>query len=267
MKNSFHPKAIISEKAQIDKSSYIGPFCVIGPNVKIGKNCKLISNITIEGNTTIGKNCQFFPFSVIGMVPQDLKFKGENSSLVIGDGNTFREHSTVHLGTRGGGGVTLIGNNNLVMTGTHIAHDCKIGNNIVLSHHVALAGHVHIDDYAILSAMVGVVQFRRIGSYSMIGGLCAVDTDILPFTIASGTKGSRAYINGINIVGMKRNGFTKEEINNASEVIKIFFNDTETLKSKIKKFKKNQANKVNEIIKKFLLIETKNGICHPLSNL
>ena len=187
--------------------------------------------------------------------------------MLIGDDNIFREHSTVHLGTQGGGGVTQIGNNNLVMTGTHIAHDCKIGNNIVLSHHVALAGHVHIDDYAILSAMVGVVQFRRIGSYSMIGGLCAVDTDILPFTIASGTKGSRAYINGINIVGMKRNGFTKEEINNASEVIKIFFNDTETLKNKIEKFKKNQANKVNEIIKKFLIIETKNGICHPLSNL
>ena len=267
MKNNFHPTAIISEEAQIDKSSYIGPFCIIGPNVIIGENCKLISNITIEGNTTVGKNCKFFPFSVIGMVPQDLKFKGENSSLVIGDGNTFREHSTVHLGTRGGGGVTLIGNNNLVMTGTHIAHDCKIGNNIVLSHHVALAGHVHIDDYAILSAMVGVVQFRRIGSYSMIGGLCAVDTDILPFTIASGTKGSRAYINGINIVGMKRNGFTKEEINNASEVINIFFNDTETLKNKIENFKKNQANKVNQIIKNFLIIETKNGICHPLSNL
>ena len=267
MKNNFHPTAIISEEAQIDKSSYIGPFCIIGPNVKIGKNCKLVSNITIEGNTTIGKNCQFFPFSVIGMVPQDLKFKGENSYLVIGDGNTFREHSTVHLGTEGGGGLTLIGNNNLVMTGTHIAHDCKIGNNIVLSHHVALAGHVHIDDYAILSAMVGVVQFRRIGSYSMIGGLCAVDTDILPFTIASGSKGSRAYINGINIIGMKRNGFTKKEINSALEVIKIFFNDTETLKNKIEKFKKNQANKVNEIIKKFLIIETKNGICHPLSNL
>ena len=213
MNNNFHPTAIISEEAQIDKTCYIGPFCIIGPNVKIGKNCKLISNITIEGNTTVGKNCQFFPFSVIGMVPQDLKFKGENSTLIIGDDNTFREHSTVHLGTQGGGGVTLIGNNNLVMTGTHIAHDCKIGNNIVLSHHVALAGHVQIDDYAILSAMVGVVQFRRIGSYSMIGGLCAVDTDILPFTIASGTRGSRAYINGINIVGMRRNGFTKDEIN------------------------------------------------------
>ena len=150
---------------------------------------------------------------------------------------------------------------------THIAHDCRIGNNIVLSHHVALAGHVQIDDYAILSAMVGVVQFRRIGSYSMIGGLCAVDTDILPFTIASGTRGSRAYINGINIVGMRRNGFTKDEINNALEVVKLFFNDKETLKNKIEKFKKNQANKVNNIIKKFLIIETKNGLCHPSSTL
>ena len=264
---NFHPTSVISEQAEIHQSSYIGPYCIIGPNVKIGKNCKLVSNVTIDGNTFIGDNCQFFPFSVIGMIPQDLKYKGENTSLEIGNNNTFREHSTVHLGTDGGGGITKIGNNNLIMTGTHIAHDCIIANNTVLSHHVTLAGHVEVHDHAILSAMVGVVQFRRIGSYSMVGGLCAVDADILPFTVASGTKGSRAYINGINIIGMKRNGFSKEEISKVSEVIKYFFNDSETLKNRIDKIKKIQFSKPNKIIKNFLVNETKNGICHPLSTL
>ena len=169
MKNNFHPTSIISINSNIDPSSIIGPNCVIGENVKIGKNCKLISNVVVDGNTTIGDGCKFYPFSVIGMVPQDLKYKGEKTFLKIGNQNIFREHSTIHLGTESGGGTTTIGNNNSIMTGTHVAHDCKIGNNIVLSHHVALAGHVEINDNAILSAMVGVVQFRRIGSYSMIG--------------------------------------------------------------------------------------------------
>ena len=262
-----HKSSVIDTKAKILNNVKIGPFCYVGPNVILEDNVELVSNVHIEGNTKVGKGTRIFPFASIGTQPQDLKFKGEKNSLEIGENNLIREYVTINPGTEGGGSKTIVGNNCLFMISSHVAHDCKIGNNIVLSHHVALAGHVHIDDYAILSAMVGVVQFRRIGSYSMIGGLCAVDTDILPFTIASGTKGSRAYINGINIVGMKRNGFTKEEINNASEVIKIFFNDTETLKNKIEKFKKNQANKVNEIIKKFLIIETKNGICHPLSNL
>ena len=136
MKNNFHPKSIVSINANIDPSSIIGPNCVIGENVKIGKNCKLISNVVIDGNTTIGDGCEFYPFSVIGMVPQDLKYKGEKTFLKIGNQNIFREHSTIHLGTESGGGTTIIGNNNLIMTGTHVAHDCKIGNNIVLSHHV-----------------------------------------------------------------------------------------------------------------------------------
>ena len=267
MTSNFHPTSIISEKAEIDKSSIIGPYCIIGPNVKIGKNCKLVNNITIDGRTSIGDDCNFFPFSVIGMIPQDLKYKGENTSLEIGNNNIFREHSTVHLGTDGGGGTTKIGNNNLVMTGTHIAHDCIIGNNTVLSHHVALAGHVEVHDHAILSAMVGVVQFRRIGSFSMVGGLCAVDADILPFTVASSTKGSRAHVNGINIIGMKRNGFSKEEISNVSDVVKSFFNDPETLQNRIDKLKKVQFSNANEIIKNFLANETKNGICHPFSTL
>lgn len=265
MKNNFHPTSIVSIKANIDPSSIIGPNCLVGENVKIGKNCKLISNVVIDGNTTIGDGCEFYPFSVIGMVPQDLKYKGEKTFLKIGNQNIFREHSTIHLGTESGGGTTIIGNNNLIMTGTHVAHDCKIGNNIVLSHHVALAGHVEINDNAILSAMVGVVQFRRIGSYSMIGGLCAVDMDVSPFTIASGIDGSRAYINGVNIIGMKRKGFSKEEINCASETLKSFFNDTDTYQNRLQKLQLISSNKVNNIIKDFLLKETKNGICHPKS--
>ena len=267
MKSNIHPSALIHKSAKIDKSSVIGPFCSIGPNVKIGKNCNLHSHVVIGGNTDIGDSCHFFPFSVIGMIPQDLKFKGEKTSLSIGNDNTFREQSTVHLGTEGGGGLTKIGNNNLIMTGAHIAHDCSIGNNIVLSHHVALAGHVHIFDHAVLSAMVGVVQFRRIGSYSMIGGLCAVDTDIAPFAMASGVDGSRAFINGINIIGMRRKGFSKAEVNIATNTLKSFFNDPQPFQEKIEKLKLVKSNKINNIIKNFLLENTKNGICHPQTTL
>ena len=163
MTNSFHPTAIISEKAQIDKSSYIGPFCVIGPNVKIGKNCKLISNITIEGNSTIGKNCQFFPFSVIGMVPQDLKFKGESTALTIGKRNRIREHVTINTGTAGGGGLTKVGNDCLMMAGCHIAHDVQVSDRVIIVNSAAIAGHVIIEEDVIVGGLCGVHQFVRLG--------------------------------------------------------------------------------------------------------
>ena len=260
MNNSFHPTAIISEKAQIDKSSYIGPFCVIGPNVKIGKNCKLISNITIEGNTTIGENCQFFPFSVIGMVPQDLKFKGENSSLVIGDGNTFREHSTVHLGTEGGGGVTLIGNNNLVMTGTHIAHDCKIGDNVIIANNVPLGGHVTIEDNVVIGGNSAVQQFTRIGRLAMIGGMTGVLKDVTPFGLSIG---NRNYLQGINLIGLRRKKYDNKKIMALDNAYKEIFS-SENLHENLSRI--NGEYKDNELVTeviKFIEKDKKRPICSP----
>ena len=262
--SKIHPSAIISKTAEIDDNVSIGPFCVVGPKVSIGNNCVLKNNVIIDGNTKIGKECKFYPFSVIGMIPQDLKYEGEDAKLKIGEFNVFREHSTVHIGTKLGGGTTVIGDHNLIMTGSHIAHDCLIGNNIILSHHVALAGHVKIDDHAILSAMVGVVQFRRIGKYAMIGGLCAVDTDVVPFSIASPKKSSRAYISGVNIIGMKRKGFKKQDIDLVKKIYKLIFNKNLTMDEKINKITSSgfSGNVFNEILN-FIKKESKHGLCQP----
>ena len=262
--DNIHSTAIISKNAQIASNAVIGPYCNIGPNVSIGDNCILMSNVIIDGDTEVGIGCKFFPFSVIGMIPQDLKYNGENTKLKIGTNNIFREHSTVHIGTDGGGGITKIGNNNLIMSGVHIAHDCKLGNNIVLSHHVALAGHVEIDDFSILSAMVGVVQFRRIGKYSMIGGLCAVDTDILPFSMATSSGGSRAYLEGVNIIGMKRRGFANKDINEVKSIFNNLFDKKLPIVDKILQFKKEKNdNIIFKEIRSFLEKDSKVGICQP----
>ena len=265
MPNNIHKTAIISKKAEISSNVTIGPFCSIGPNVKIEKDCLLLSHVTIQGDTTIGKKCEFYPFSVIGMNPQDLKYKGEKTKLKIGDKNIFREHCSVHIGTDNGGGITKIGNDNLIMSSVHVAHDCQIGNNVILSHQVALAGHVEINDYAVLSAMVGVVQFRRIGSYSMVGGLCAVDSDILPFSMVTGNGGSRAFLDGVNIIGMRRRGFSKSEINEVQKIFDKIFNDKLTLQKRIERLEKSDS-KVFKIINSFIKTPSKSGICFPLNN-
>ena len=261
---SIHPTALISNSAEIGENVIIGPYCLVGPNVILGKGCELKNNVTIQGKTYIGNKCTFFPFSVIGMIPQDLKYKGEETELIIGNNNTFREHSTVHIGTEFGGRKTCIGNNNLIMTGTHVAHDCNIGNNVILSHHVALAGHVKVEDHAILSAMVGVVQFRRIGKYSMIGGLCAVDTDIIPFSVASPKDGSRAFISGVNIIGMKRKGFNKNDIELVNELYNVIFDKKITMSDRIKTINsKKYSSEVFNEIKLFLNEDSKSGLCQP----
>ena len=220
MTNSFHPTAIISEKAQIDKSSYIGPFCVIGPNVKIGKNCKLISNITIEGNTTIGKNCQFFPFSVIGMVPQDLKFKGENSSLVIGDGNTFREGVTIHRGTIQDNSVTSIGSNNLFMPFAHVAHDCIVGNDNVFANLAALAGHVEVGNNVTIGGITTVHQYCKLGDFCFAGMNSSITMDVPAFVKVASDP---ARVVGINSVGMLRKDISDESISHIKKAYKLVY--------------------------------------------
>ncbi len=201
-----HHTSIISEKAVLGSNVSIGPYCIINDNVKIGNNVNLKAHVYIDGNTTIGDNCTFFPYCSIGTSPQDLKYKGEESTLKIGNNNIFREYVTINPGTEGGGLKTVIKDNCLFMINAHVAHDCIIGNNVIMVNNASLAGHVILEDYAIMGALSGAHQFCRIGKHSMIGGLSGVDSDVIPY----GTViGNRAYLSGLNIIGLKKKRFFK----------------------------------------------------------
>ena len=257
-----HPTAIINDGAHIGTGSSVGPYCIIGKNVVIGKNSKLISNITIDGYTSIGDNCNFYPYSTIGTCPQDLKYKGEKSFLKIGNNNIFREFVTINPGTKGGGLITSIGNNCLLMVSSHVAHDCQIGNNIILVNNASLAGHVIVDDYAVLGAFSGVHQFCRIGKHSMTGAMSGIDSDVIPY----GTVfGNRAHLSGLNIIGLKRRGFTKQIIQELRKAYGLLFSSQDgTLLERIKEvseeFAKNEP--VMEVVS-FLTKDKSRSICKP----
>ena len=183
MSEKIHPTAIISPQAHLDPSVEVGPYCVIGPHVKISQGSRLMSHVVVEGWTEIGKYNTIYPFCVLGAVPQDLKYGGEETYLRIGDNNTIRESVTMNLGTSQGGGETVVGNDNLIMAYTHLGHDCRIGNQVVLSNSAGLAGHVTVEDHAILGGMVGVTQYIRIGTYAYVVGKTALEKDIPPYCI------------------------------------------------------------------------------------
>jgi UDP-N-acetylglucosamine acyltransferase len=209
MTSQIHPSSYISKQVNIGADVYIGPFCNIDGDITISDGCVLKSHISITGKTTIGKNNKFYPFSNIGCDPQDLKFKGEDSQLIIGSNNIFRENTTISKGTLDGGMVTKIGNNNLFMTGVHIAHDCIINDNNIFVNQVTLGGHVNIMDNVVIGGLSAIIQFVTIGSYSMIGGMSGIDKNVLPFSLAIG---NRAKLRGLNLVGIRRNNFDKDEI-------------------------------------------------------
>jgi UDP-N-acetylglucosamine acyltransferase len=215
-----HPTAIISKSAQISDSAEIGPFCVIGDEVKIGDGTIVKSHAVIEGDTTIGKNNVIFPFSTIGVVPQDLKFAGEKSRVVIGDNNRIREHVTIHLGTKDGAMVTTIGNNCLIMVGCHVAHDCIIGNNVIMANNATLAGHVEIGDNVVIGGLSALHQFVRVGKNAMIGGMSGVEHDVIPYGLV---MGERASLAGLNLVGMKRAKIERDDIHALRNFFKKLF--------------------------------------------
>ena len=260
--NNIHSTAIVSPKAELGNNIFIGPYCIINENVKINDNCKFLANVYMEGNTTVGANCTFYPFSTIGTKPQDLKYKGEKSELMIGNNNTIREHVTINPGTSGGGLITSIGNNCLLMVGCHVAHDCKIENNVILVNNASLAGHVTIEDFAIIGALSGVHQFCRIGKHSMIGAMSGIDSDVIPY----GTVlGNRAFLSGLNIIGLKRRGFSKDIIQDLKKAYGVLFVSNEgTISDRIKEvsedFSKNIP--VMEIVD-FLTKEKSRSICKP----
>ena len=219
---NIHETSIVDNSAKIGQNVFIGPYCIIGKNVEISDNVKLYSHVTISGKTVIGEGTNIWPFSVIGSEPQDLKYDGEDGLLEIGSNNLIREHVTMHFGTKEGGMLTKVGSNNLFMVGSHIAHDCKVGSNCVFANNATLGGHVEVGDWAILGGLAAVHQWGRVGCHSFIGGLAAVTRDLLPFGMA---VGNRANLEGVNLVGMRRRGFSKEEISDVKKAYAILFDD------------------------------------------
>jgi len=214
-----HETAIVDKNAEIDPSVEIGPYSIIGPDVKIGKGTVIGSSVRIEGDTKIGENNKIFHGAVIGLAPQDYAFKGEKSGVIIGDNNIIREYASIHRAT-GAGNYTIVGDNNFIMAYAHIAHNCKIGSNIIIVNAAQLAGHVVVEDFAYISGLVGVHQFVRIGRYSLIGANSKLVQDLPPFVIAQGVS---AKATGINIVGLKRKGFDYSRIRVIKEIYRIFF--------------------------------------------
>ncbi|UCF81077.1 MAG: acyl-ACP--UDP-N-acetylglucosamine O-acyltransferase [Acidobacteriota bacterium] len=217
---AIHPTAIVHPEATLEEGVRIGPYCVVDENVRIGARTRLEAGVRIWPFTTIGSDCHFFPTSSIGSVPQDLKFQGEESRLVIGDRNVVREFCTFNRGTKGGGGTTRIGNDNFFMAYAHVAHDCQIGDHTVFANAATLAGHVLVEDHAVIGAFTGIHQFCRVGKHAFIGGASAIPLDPLPFVRTAGNR-ARAY--GINTIGLERKGFSKEAIEKLKDAYRILF--------------------------------------------
>jgi UDP-N-acetylglucosamine acyltransferase len=216
---SIHPSAIINQGAKISDGVDIGPYSIISSGTIIGLNTKIDDNVLIDGRTTIGSNCRIFHGSAIGSVPQDLKYTGEDTNVVIGDNNIIREFVTIHRGTKAKG-TTEIGNGNLIMAYVHIAHDCTIGNNCIIANSSALAGHINIDDYAIIGGLVPIHQFCKIGKYAMVGGMSRITKDVVPFSLVAGNP-PRVY--GLNIVGLRRHKFDNERLVVLEQAFNILF--------------------------------------------
>ena len=257
-----HQTAIVDSKAKISKNVKIGPYSVIGPNVEIDEETEIQSHVNIKGNTKIGRNNKIYPFSSIGNDPQDLKFQGEETKLEIGHNNKIREYVTINPGTKGGGGLTKVGNNCLFMVSAHIAHDCFVGNNVILANNVPLGGHAHIGDNVIIGGNSAVQQFTRVGKSAMIGGMCGVVRDIIPYGIA---HGNRSVLQGLNLIGLRRKNIPNKEIMILSNAYKEIFkneNLTENLNNLSNEFKENEL--VQEVIK-FIEEDKKRPICTPFS--
>ena len=240
-----HPTAIVSSKAEIDAGVKIGPYSVIGENVHIGKNTFVGSHVVIEPFVTIGSDCQVFQFAAIGAPPQSIKFKGEKSYVKIGRANIIREFATIHRGTAFGGGITEIGDECFLMAYTHVAHDCKIGRQVVMANNATLAGHIEIGDFATIGGLSAVHQFAKIGEYAFIGGKTGVPKDIPPYVIAAG---ERASLRGLNTVGLKRQGFSRQTLTQLKKAYRIIFRIGLTLNEAIERVQA-EVEQIPEVVR------------------
>ena len=256
-----HPTALVDSNAILGEDVVIGPFCVVGPNVELGDQVHLLSHVAIDGRTKIGAETKIFPFASIGQIPQDLKYHGEPSTLEIGRRNQIREYVTIQPGTEGGGMTTTVGDNCLFMASAHVAHDCHLGDNVIMANNATLAGHVEVGDWAFLGGLCAVHQFVRIGRHAMIGGMSGVEADVIPF----GTViGNRAHLSGLNIVGLKRRGFSRDEIHSLRNAYRLLFAPEGTLQERLADVEEQYKDHtvVNEITA-FIRSETNRRFCVP----
>ena len=255
-----HKSSVIDAKSKISKNVKIGPFCYVGSDVQLDENVELVSNVHIEGNTKIGHSTRILPFASIGTQPQDLKYNNEKNSTIIGHNNIIREYVTINPGTEGGGSKTVIGNNCLFMISSHIAHDCKIGNNVIIANNVPLGGHVTIEDSVVIGGNSAVQQFTRIGRLAMIGGMTGVLKDVIPFGLSIG---NRNYLQGLNLIGLRRKKYENQKIMGLDKAYKEIFS-SKNLHDNLSKingeYKGNEL--VNEVIT-FIEKDKKRPICSP----
>ncbi|HEY4469873.1 MAG TPA: acyl-ACP--UDP-N-acetylglucosamine O-acyltransferase [Stellaceae bacterium] len=256
-----HPTAIVAPGATLAEDVSIGPYCVVGEEVVLGAGVTLIAHIVVDGRTTIGEKTRIFPFASIGLEPQDLKYRGEKSRLVIGRHNTIREHVTMNPGTEGGGMVTRIGDHGLFMVGVHVAHDCQIGDHVIMANNATLAGHVVVEDYALLGGLSAVHQFVRIGQHAMIGGMSGVERDVIPY---GQVMGDRARLSGLNIIGMQRRGFSREDIQTLRSAYQFLFSADGTFNDRVTEMAERFGGvaPVDDIIA-FIRADSTRAICQP----
>lgn len=258
MTTEIHATALVDKEALIDENVSVGPFCIIGRGVQIKKGSRLVSHVVVEGKTEIGEECAIYPFTSIGLPPQDLKYKNEETGVRLGARNVIREYTTIHRASIGGDRITVVGEDNFLMAYVHIAHDCKIGSHVILANAATLAGHVTVEDHAFIGGLVAVHQFTRIGAYSMVGGFSGIGQDIPPYTIASG---ARAKLFGLNTVGLKRHGFSDATIAELKKAYKILFREKRTLKDAIKKVQVElpYTDEIKHLLE--FIEKNKRGIC------
>jgi len=256
-----HPTAIVAPGAKVADDVVIGPYCLVGEHVSLAAGITLKSHVVVEGRTTIGERTRIFPFASIGHEPQDLKYDGEPSSLEIGSDNTIREHVTMNPGTAGGGMVTRIGDHCLFMVGAHVAHDCQIGDHVILVNNATLGGHVVMEDYAILGGLSAVHQFVRVGRHAMIGGMSGVERDVIPY---GQVLGDRARLHGLNIIGMQRRGFSRDDIQGMRSAYNTLFNDAGTLSERVDEVARRFGGigPVDDLVA-FIRADSSRAICQP----
>ncbi len=257
-----HPTAIVSPAARLAPDVVIGPYCIVGEQVELGAGVSLQSHVVIVGRTTIGAGTRIFPFASIGQEPQDLKYRGEESSLVIGCRNILREYVTMNPGTAGGGMVTQIGSDCLFMAGTHIAHDCRIADHVIMANNTTLGGHVVVEEYAFLGGICAVHQFVRIGRHAMIGGMSGAERDVIPYGQVIGV---RAKLTGLNIIGMQRRGFSREDIQMLRNAYQYLFHAEGTFSQRVEEIARrfSGVRPVEDVVE-FIRAESSRGILQPL---
>ncbi|ANC91239.1 acyl-ACP--UDP-N-acetylglucosamine O-acyltransferase [Azospirillum humicireducens] len=258
---TIHPSAIVDPAAKLGEGVAIGPFCVVGPDVTLGDGVRLVSHVAVDGRTSIGSGTVIYPFASIGHRPQDLKFHGEPSELIIGARNQIREHVTMNPGTEGGGMITRVGDDGLFMMGSHVAHDCIVGDHVIMANNATLGGHVTLGDYVIIGGLSAVRQFVRIGSHAMIGGMSGVENDVIPFGLV---MGDRARLAGLNLVGLERRGFKKDDIHALRAAYRMLFGPEGTFAERVEEVGRDFGERalISDVLS-FIRAKEARSLCQP----